>query len=295
MKRTLLLLWLILVPGITFAAPQGWAPLLEPAQLSELLAGEQGIRVLHLTGNYDEGHIPGAVSAPYGQFRGPQENAGQLPALPALTRIVQELGITADSPVVLVHGGSGSVDMGASTRVYWTLKSLGVETLAILNGGFAAWQAVGLPVSAEPVSVSASDFQPQWSDMYRVTTEQMEGLVDGGDAQIIDARPQPYFVGEQASAARAGTLPGASNLSFESLFDGNRMKSGDEMGTLLDAVVVPNAALTVTFCNTGHLGSIDWFAISELGGYENTRLYAESMAEWAMDPDRPMINEPANN
>ncbi|MBC54272.1 MAG: sulfurtransferase [Gammaproteobacteria bacterium] len=295
MKRPLLLLLLILFPVAGIAAPQGWAPLLEPAQLSELLAREPAIRVVHLTGSYEDGHIPGAVSAPYAQFRGPQENAGQLPALPELTRIVQNLGIAADTPVVLVHGGSGAVDMGASTRVYWTMKSLGVDTLAILNGGFAAWQAAALPVSTEAVSVSASEFQPAWNDAYRVTTAQMEDIVESGVAQIIDARPEAYFIGEQSSAARAGTLPGASNLSFAEMFDGNRMKSGSELTAMLDNVMSADADLTVTFCNTGHLGSIDWFAISELGGYDNTRLYAESITEWAMDPDRPMVNEPSGD
>lgn len=295
MKRLSLLLLLVLAPVFAIAAPQGWAPLLEPAQLSDLLAGEQDIRVVHLTGSYDEGHIPGAVFAPYAQFRGPQSNAGELPALPELTRIVQQLGIAADTPVVLVHSGSGAVDMGAATRVYWTMKSLGVDTLAILNGGFAAWQVAELPVSTEAANVRASDFQPQWSDAYRVTTAHMEELVASGDAQIIDARPQPYFAGEQASAARAGTLPGATNLSFADMFDGNRMKTGDELSAMLDSAVARDADLTVAFCNTGHLGSIDWFAISELGGYDNTRLYAESITEWAMDPDRPMANEPAAN
>lgn len=292
MKRLWLLLLFFLSPVAGFAAPQGWQPLLEPVQLSELLAREPGIRVVHLTGSYEEGHIPGAVSAPYSQFRGPQENAGQLPALPELTRIVQNLGIASDTPVVLVHGGSGAVDMGASTRVYWTLKSLGVDSLAILNGGFAAWQAAELPVSTEAVAVTASDFQPQWNDAYRVTTAQVEDIVASGVAQIIDARPEPYFTGEQSSAARAGTLPGAINVSFADMFDGNRMKSGSELTMMLDDAMAGNADLTVTFCNTGHLGSIDWFAISELGGNDNTRLYAESITEWAMDPDRPMANEP---
>jgi len=295
MKRTWLLFLLMLFPVAGFAAPQGWQPLLEPAQLSELLDRESGIRIVHLTGNYEEGHIPGAVAAPYSQFRGPQENAGQLPALSELTGILQNLGIAADTPVVLVHGGSGAVDMGASTRVYWTMKSLGVEALAILNGGFAAWQAAALPVSTEMVSVSASDFQPEWSDAYRVTTAQMEDIVGSGVAQIIDARPAAYFNGEQSSAARAGTLPGATNLSFADMFDGNRMKSGNDLTTMLDGAMAGDVELTVAFCNTGHLGSIDWFAISELGGYDNTRLYAESITEWAMDPDRPMVNEPTGN
>lgn len=294
MKR-LAFLFLLLLPLQALATPQGWSPLLEPAQLINILSTEPGIRVVQLTGNYAETHIPGSVFVPYSQFRGPQENAGALPDLGELTAIVQRLGIDAETPVVLVHGGANAVDMGAATRVYWTLKSLGVETLAILNGGLAAWQAAQFPVTAEASQVAASGFTPRWNDQYRVTTEQIAELVENKSAQIIDARPAAYFTGAQASAARAGTLPGATNLSFEDWFDGSRMQPASSLTQMLNAAAKNDAELTVTFCNTGHLGSINWFVISELGGYENTRLYAESITEWAMDPARPMINEASGN
>ena len=131
---------------IASAAPQGWAPLLEPAQLKSLLDAEQNIRVIQVTGDYASGHIEGSLNAPYARFRGPQSNPGELPPMTQLTEVVQSLGITANTPVVVVHQGTNAVDMGASTRVYWTLKSLGVEDLAILNGGLSAWQAAGLPI-----------------------------------------------------------------------------------------------------------------------------------------------------
>jgi thiosulfate/3-mercaptopyruvate sulfurtransferase len=256
-----------------------------------MLTAENHVRIVHLTGNFDAGHIPGAVSAPYPLFRGPQENAGELPSASELAVIVQRLGITAETPVVLVHSGINPNDMGAATRVYWTFKSMGINDLAVLNGGFAAWQASGLPVSTDAVQITASSFQPVWSDQYRVTTEQIADLVATGEGQIIDARPNAFFTGEQTTASRAGTLPGASNLSFEDWFEGNRMRPVDAMTSMLNAATDQNAELTVTFCNTGHQGSINWFVISELGGYQNTRLYAESITEWAMDPQRPMVNE----
>lgn len=291
MKRLAIILALIFVTPFATAAPANWSPLLEAAQLMNIVSTDRSVKVVQLTGDYASGHIPGSLSAPYSQFRGPQQNAGQLPSHDVLTDIVQGLGINEETPVVLVHSGTNTVDMGAATRVYWTLKSLGVKDLAILNGGLAAWQAAGFPLSTDSVSVQRSDFQPVWSDQYRMTTAEIEQLVSDGNGQIIDARPTTYFNGEQTSAARAGTLPGASNLSFESWFQGNRMQPVSDLTAMLNAQADPDAELTLTFCNTGHLGSINWFVISELGGYQNTRLYAESITEWAMDAQRPMMNE----
>ncbi|MAY56534.1 MAG: sulfurtransferase [Gammaproteobacteria bacterium] len=286
------LLLICLFAGSASASPAGWSPLLEAAPLLNILSTQESVRVLHLTGDYDAAHIPGAVNAPYARFRGPEDNAGQLPPMTELTTLVQELGITADTPVVLVHAGNGPVDMGAATRVYWTLKSLGVEQLAVLNGGLAAWQEAGFPVSNEPVTVTASSFQPEWNDQYQATTMQIEQMLNDSATQIVDARPAAYFRGEQSTAARAGTLPGAENISFTQFFAGSRMQVSTKLSDTLSGTLDRSADSTVTFCNTGHLGSINWFVISELGGYENTRLYAESITEWAQDASRPMMNEP---
>lgn len=280
--------------GTAMAAPQGWQPLLEPAALNGMLEQNTDVRVVRLTGEYDAGHIPGAVSIPYGQFRGPGANPGQLPELDQLTGLLQEAGIAADTPVVLVHAGQSAPDMGAATRVYWTLKSLGVQDLAVLNGGFQAWQSAGLPVSTEVVDVPDSDYRPQWNDRWQATTAELEELVaqgEGGATRIVDARPPAFFQGEQASADRAGTLPRAENLPFTGWFDGNRMKPAGELSAMAGSS--PGQAGAVTFCNTGHLGSINWFVMSELAGVENTRLYAESVTEWAQSDRRPMDNEPA--
>lgn len=278
--------------GSVLAAPPGWSPLLEPQELAGILEDASDVRVLRLTGEYESGHIPGAVFVPYSQFRGPQSNPGQLPDLSDLTQVLQRAGIDADTPVVLVHQGSGAADMGAATRVYWTLRSLGVEDLAVLNGGFSAWQGAQLPVSTDEVAVPASEYEPQWNDRWQVTTAELERIVENGmPVSVVDARPEPFFQGQRASASRAGTIPGAENLSFTGWFDGNRMKSEDELSDRLSSLDSTGDG-AVTFCNTGHLGSINWFVMNELAGLDGTRLYAESVTEWAQSPDRPMQNEP---
>lgn len=290
--KTVSLFLLLITAPIVSAAVEGWSALLEPAQLNTLLTRSPEVRVIQVTGDYAAGHIPGSVHAPYADFRGPQDNAGQLPPMENLTAVVQRLGISADTPVAIVHQGSSAVDMGASTRVYWTLKSLGVQNLAILNGGFVAWQTAGLPVSTDATTVAASDFVPVWSDQWTVHTADVEQLVASGSARLIDGRPAAFFDGTQTAAARAGTISGSENISFASFFDNNTMKPANDLSAALNAASATDQdALTVTFCNTGHMGSINWFVMSEISGMENVKLYAESVTEWAQSPDRPMDNE----
>ena len=274
------------------AAPEGWAPLLEPQELNSILETNEDVRVIRVSGAYNEGHIPGAVESAYAEWRGPAENPGALRDLAHFTDLVQELGIEADTPVVVVHQGSDQTDMGTAARVYWTLKSLGVEDLALLNGGFEAWKKAGLPVETDVVEVAASGFEPRWSDEWRVTTSEVEQLVETGDARLIDARPENFFQGLMWTIADPGTLPGAGNLTYDKWFEGERMVGPDEAARIAAEYGQDEAPVTVSFCNTGHWAAINWFALSELAGIEDTKLYAESMAEWTM-AERPVANQPS--
>ncbi len=278
------------VCSAALSAPDGWKPLLEPEELFALLEADSGIRVVHVSGNFEAGHIPGSVHAPYASWRGPPRNPGALRSPEAFGELVRSLGIAADTPVVVVHSGANATDMGTAARVYWTLRSLGLEDLALVNGGFAAWVAADLPVSTEPVSVTPSDFVAQWSENWRVSTDEIEALVDSGGASLVDARPQNFFEGRFWTIARPGTIPGATNLTFEDWFEGSRMRTAQEV-TEIAAARGHEASLTVSFCNTGHWAAINWFALSEVAGVPNTRLYAESMAEWTA-AGRPLDNAP---
>jgi thiosulfate/3-mercaptopyruvate sulfurtransferase len=271
----------ILAASAAVAAPAGWKPLLTAAELADMLAVTGGIRVVQVTGSYSGGHIPGSVSSPYADWRGPPDNLGALPSIDVLRGLVQRLGITASTPVVIVHEGAGPSDMGSATRVYWTLKSLGIEDLSVLNGGLDAWIAGGGPISADPVDVAPSDFAPQVSDRWRATTGQVADAVErGADVRLVDARPADFFEGLRWTAARPGTVSGAENLSYERWFEGDLMVGPERARAIAEEAGLTASPVTITFCNVGHWASIDWFALSELAGIANTRLYAESMAEW---------------
>lgn len=277
-------------------APEGWAPLLEPSELASILDRATGdeIRILQVNQDHADGYIPGAVRAPYAEWRGPAENPGALPDLAELHEVIARTGIEADIPVVVVHAGTDTTDFGSAARVYWTLKSLGVEDLAILDGGLAAWKEAGLPVEREEAGVFASDWQPDLSDKWRVTSADLAASVESGEtAKLVDARPLEFFEGRSAhgAAGRPGTLPGAENLSYEVWFEDDGSMVSPERARAI-AEETGQTEPSVAFCNTGHWAAINWFALSELAGIEDTRMYAESMVDWSQS-DLPMMNQPS--
>jgi len=289
----------ILISGFALAASAFAAqPLLAPTELQLKLADPQ-VRVIDIrdAASYGANHIPGAVNAPYATWRGPATNPGELPPLSKLTELVQGLGLTPASHAVVVSSGADATDFGASARVYWTLKVLGLKELSVLNGGVKAWSQAGLALNNAPVKVAASRFEPKLDSGLIATKEEVTQRVKSGDSVLIDARPVAFFNGEtRAPAAKeAGTLPGAVNLQHDKWFAaGTSTFVPTEQARLIAASSPINPAKeTVSFCNTGHWASTNWFAMSEVLGHKNVKLYAGSMVEWSQDPGLPMANAPS--
>ena len=111
------------IAAITLSATSQAAPLLTPADLDGLRS-DASVRIIDIrpADAYKANHIPGALNAPYGSWRGPADNPGQLPPLNKLTALVQGLGLDQNTHAVVVSTGDTTTDFGASARVYWTLK-----------------------------------------------------------------------------------------------------------------------------------------------------------------------------
>ena len=102
-------------------------PLLTAQAVQASLASPQTV-VLDIRDpkSYAAGHIAGALNAPYGSWRGPASNPGELPSIENLTKLVQRLGLTPDTHIIVTSSGKDDTDFGAAARVYWTLKVLGL-------------------------------------------------------------------------------------------------------------------------------------------------------------------------
>ncbi|HXF46474.1 MAG TPA: rhodanese-like domain-containing protein [Burkholderiaceae bacterium] len=298
MKKFLASILSILAPLAALAAPA--EPLLEPAALAALLK-QPNVRVIDIRDGqnaqgktpYDLGHIPGAVHAPYRFWRGPEKNPGQMRDIDYLGELVARLGVERDTRAVVVFEGRDSTDFGAAARVYWTLRYIGVQRPAILNGGMRAWRAAGLPVDTADVRIPVSNFDPHPQRQLLAARDDVLKLASS--AVLIDGRPVAYFNGEKRHplAKVPGTIAGAKNLDSHVWFrDGSAvMLPPAELRAVAAKFGVTDNGTTLSFCNTGHWAATNWFVLSEMLGHRDVRLYPESLVEWSQ-AGLPMANVP---
>lgn len=283
MKRILITALAAALAAGSAQAADDWQKLLSPAELAAL----DGVTIVDIRSpdDYATGHVPGAINTPYGGWRGPSDNPGAVIGDDALTALLQNAGLDRSDKVVVTSSGANQTDFGAAARVYWTLKSAGFPEIAILNGGIAGWVEDGEPLSTDTVAVAPSDETFTLSDQWMVDAKDVASMVNGETkGTLIDARPDPFFKGETKHkvAVAAGTLKGAASLPFANWFDGEDVKITDASHA---ADIAKNFGAAedeeiVSFCNTGHWAATNWFALSELAGKDNVKLYPESMVGW---------------
>ncbi len=289
-----------------FGAPAHAAPQLSPLiSPSELVAFEREADPLLIdirqgeasegVSRYEAGHVPGAVHAPYARWRGPAENPGEVLTDAELTALFRSIGIEEDRPVVVIHQGDSISDFGAAARVYWTLKSAGIDNLAILNGGVEAWTAQEHALADNSPAPQPSEITVSLGEEWIATREDIRAIVDGEhNASLIDARPEAFYNGETAhgAAAHPGTLPQARLFTHSNWFgSGPAVIDPETVRRLVEENGLDTGEPLVSFCNTGHWAATNWFALSELGGIEDVKLYPESVVGWSQ-AGLPMENVP---
>ena len=274
---------LIAFLSVAPATAQNWTPLITPEQLVGLSGKVDLIDIRQVNGGagYAVGHIDGAISAPYPLWRGPPENPGQRLSDRELSMLLRSKGLTKNKPVVISYLGANPTDFGAAARVYWTLKSAGIQRIAILDGGIYNWLDERLPLSTEPVTPQPSGIRAKFSTQWLATREEVKAI-SGGQAAgtLVDARPDAFLSGKKKHprAEQAGTISGAEQFVFTQWFDGQKAIVG---GGLLARFRKPEGeGPVVSFCNTGHWASTNWFMMSEVQRIEGVKLYPESMVGW---------------
>ena len=259
--------------------------------------GKPGIIFLDVRsyGAYRAGHVPGAIYTNYGRdgwrvkIKGV---SGMLPPMPKLEKLIGGLGIRNDSHVVILPGGYSAGEMGVATRIYWSLKVAGLDTVSILNGGMESYFDVKKPAvekaTNKPVQAT---FKANLQAQHLASADDVKSAL-AGKGKLIDHRPNDQFVGVNKSGKvkRHGTLPSAINLpgKWTTVDDGGMFRSAAKLRKLFAAVGAPTEGPTVAFCNTGHWASLGWFVQSEILGNKNVRMYDGSLAEWSINSSNPM-------
>jgi thiosulfate/3-mercaptopyruvate sulfurtransferase len=238
---------------------------------------------------YLESHIPGARYAHLdrdlsGEKTG-RNGRHPLPAAEEMRERFGAFGIAPGRQVVAYDADTGIY----AARLWWMLRFMGHDAVAVLDGGLARWTGEGHPVRGGREDWRAATFvgapRPGWClDVHAVE----QGLHDPARV-LVDARAEARFRGENETIDRkAGHIPGARNHFFQhNLRPDHTFKTADELRTGWLAVLddaKPEQA--VMYCGSGVTACHNLLAL-EHAGLSGARLYPGSWSEWSADPARP--------
>lgn len=243
--------------------------------------------------DYAAARIPGAIRFDIDRVKDPNSPLPHmLPDPDLFAAAAGRMGIS-DEATLVAYDGAG---IFASPRVAWTFRTFGARSVAVLDGGFPAWQAAGLPVETGPPPPRApATFTTRFDPGAVAGLADVRGALESGSAQVLDARSDARFTGEEPEAragARSGHMPGAANLHYGSLLREGRLADPDGIEAALAAAGVDGDRPIVTTCGSGVTAAILLLAI-ERTGRPAPRLYDGSWAEWGSRDDTPVATGPA--
>lgn len=237
---------------------------------------------------YRAAHIPGAVHLPAQALNDPESPRSSVWPVEVLRANLEAAGI-GDHGLVVGYDDSGLVP---SAKLFWVLEYLGRGNVAVLNGGFPAWQLAGLSVeTGEFLPPSApAQLSIRVAENRRAHRSDVMAALNAPDAVLVDARTTDEYAGRSQTAARDGHIPGAVHLNWEQhIVDlmNPTLRPLDELRAVYERQGVTTDKHVVTYCRSGARSSHTYFVLRLLG-YERVSNYAASWLEWGNEPDCPV-------
>jgi thiosulfate/3-mercaptopyruvate sulfurtransferase len=238
---------------------------------------------------YAEGHIPGAHFLHCDcDLSGEMSGTNGRHPLPSIEKIAARfgaIGVGAKTQVVVYDDAQGMI----AGRPWWLLRWLGHDQVAVLDGGFQAWLAIGGAVTQDVPVAHASNFVANVRDSL-VNADYVQNFLETSRIYLVDARSPDRYRGENETIDPVGgRVPGAVNRFFrENLQENGRFKSAELLrAEWLAALAGRSADQVVHYCGSGVSACHNVLAM-EIAGLSGSRLYAGSWSEWCSLSSRPM-------
>lgn len=228
---------------------------------------------------YETGHIPGAyyldlnrdLSSPVGQHGGRHP----LPNVEDLAAKLSAMGITELTQVIVYDDSR----FAFAARLWWLLKYLGHDRVAILNGGFKNWQAARHPVTTVKPDRKAGQFIPRLRSQWLIDIDAVRARKDLPTIALVDSREGERYRGEKEPIDPiAGHIPGAINYPWQEVTDENgfvrsETEQHDRWSTLQSADEI------LVYCGSGVTACVNLLSLA-IAGIDTGKLYAGSWSDW---------------
>lgn len=246
---------------------------------------------------YLEGHVPGAVYASLNDDLAGERTGTNgrhpIPPVAALAATFGRLGIDRRTRVVAYDQDSGLF----ASRLWWSLRYLGHDDVALLDGGWAKWTREHRPTRSGAESRREATFTPDERPWMRVNLEEVTSLSRTGDGLLVDARGPDRYEGAAEPIDRvAGHIPGAVNHFYRwNLGEDGTMLPPEALRERFERLLGGRApSEAVMYCGSGVSACHNLLAM-EHAGLGGTRLYPGSWSEWSSDPARPVEKGPSQS
>src|SRR6516162_5122572 len=232
---------------------------------------------------YEKQHIPGAVFASIDDdlsgVKTGRNGRHPLPEIATLPNTLGRLGIASDTQAIAYDQDAGMY----ASRLWWLLRWMGHDEVAVLDGGFAKWRAEGRPTTAceeppRPRDFSGSPRADMLADVGEVAT-----LVGDQGWLLLDARAPERYRGDIEPIDRVpGHIPGAVNHHFlRNVDERGAFRSAEALRQDLQQVLGQTPAdRVVCYCGSGVTACQNLVALEHIG-LHGARLYPGSWSEWS--------------
>lgn len=242
--------------------------------------------------HYEKNHIPGAVKAfgPWQTMNG--EFVGfMMPTIDDTEQMLRDFGVNNNSFVVVYDEGVTDKDTAKSARAIWTLHALGHTNVAMLDGGFSAWEVAEKAVTTKTTISGPGNFQAKFNAAKLATLAEVKSKIGKPNVVFLDTRiPEEHFGHEKVShIKRFGHLAGSrlwpakymTNAGVD--FAPSFLKDAKVLGQMAMGVGIPadkNVEI-ITFSNHGKSAAMGYFVLHDILGYTNVQIYDGSLLEYA--------------
>ncbi|MBU0587799.1 MAG: sulfurtransferase [Gammaproteobacteria bacterium] len=272
--------------------------LISPAELQALQASEPVVVIdTRDADTYALGHIPGAVNLRETfTFLATSTPEGLKELKATFATHLGAVGLSGKETAVFYEDALNS-GYGQSCRGYYLLTWLGYPKIKVLNGGFSAWKAAGLPVSTETVTPVPATFPANLPMADVMLTKEDVAAVLGTDTVLLDVRDVDEWIGDSSSpygkdfAPRKGRLPGAKWVEWYRFMkptaQGPMFKSPDEVRAECATQGISPDDTVYLYCFKGARASNTFLALKQ-AGFGDVRMYFGSWNEWSRDDSLPI-------
>ncbi len=270
--------------------------LLTPVQLKEMMSCGADVTILAVhsinpyTGqnSFTGQRIRGAIDTQaYSDFQSPASVEGgqrPLPDIAELQAKTRAWGLRPQSTIVIYDADRSMT----AARAWWVLRWAGLPDVRVLDGGFPAWIAAGLPVTEETKTPRPSDITLSPGHMAEISADDAMKLATTG--VLLDARIRANYIGGKVALGQPprGHIPHAlSAPAPDNVTDYGNFTDGDTLREMYRALGADGKKPVGVYCGAGMSAAHTVLALASIG--IDAAMYPGSWSAWVGDPERPVV------